>query len=105
MSSDSGAVPPRAPGGRRSPPESPEEGFGSGDYIAFDFDDAGEAPESQSSTPDTMGAAAGGGGKRKRGSAVDDSIQEHAAARSTPWAADVPWHRCRNVAEMWVLHC
>lgn len=102
MSSDSGAAPPRTSGGRRSAPGSPEEGFGSGDYIAFDFDDAGEAPETQASTP---GAATGGGGKRKRGSAVDDSIREHAAARSTPWAADVPWHRCRNVAEMCVHHC
>ncbi|WFD31023.1 polynucleotide adenylyltransferase [Malassezia sp. CBS 17886] len=63
-------------------------GFGSADYIAFHVDDA---------PPQEPGGA---GTKRKRAARVDDTVREHASARSTPWASLVPWHDCHNVAAM-----
>ena len=67
-----------------------DRGGADGDYIAFNFDDelAADAPETS------------GGGKRKRARTTDDSVREHAVARSTPWTADIDWHKCRNCAEM-----
>ncbi|WFD37044.1 polynucleotide adenylyltransferase [Malassezia cuniculi] len=53
------------------------------DYIAFDFDDA-PAPQDEN----------------KRAEVIDDTVREHASARSTPWARDIAWHECKNVAEM-----
>ncbi|WFC99105.1 polynucleotide adenylyltransferase [Malassezia yamatoensis] len=60
--------------------------FGADDYIAFDLDDTETDEQKQPQGNHT--------------SKVDHSIREHASARSTPWATQVEWHRCRNVAEM-----
>lgn len=59
----------------------------SADYIAFDFDDAPPQDE------------------KRPAEVVDDSVREHASARSTPWARDIAWHECSNVAEMCVPTC
>lgn len=53
------------------------------DFISFDMED--EYDESASPPAPVV---------------VDDSVREHASARSTPWAQHVPWHQCRNVSEM-----
>lgn len=55
------------------------------DFISFDMED--EYDESASPPAPVV---------------VDDSVREHASARSTPWAQHVPWHQCRNVSEMYV---
>ncbi|PKI84475.1 hypothetical protein MVES_001808 [Malassezia vespertilionis] len=61
-------------------------GFGSDDYIAFDWDE-----------PVAVSVDAR---ENAQATSVDDAVREHAMARSTPWAAHVPWHAFRNVAEM-----
>lgn len=55
----------------------------SADFIAFDFDDA---PPPR--------------GEKRSAEVIDDSVREHATARSTPWARNIAWHECKNVAEM-----
>ena len=52
------------------------------DFIGFDWDDGEVSSENEKQVD------------------VDTSVRAHAAARSTPWASHVPWHKCRNVAEM-----
>jgi len=56
------------------------------DYISLSLDDVEESSSHESLTSDDV--------------QVDETVREHAAARSTPWCVDVPWHRCRNAAEM-----
>ncbi|KAL4402691.1 poly(A) RNA polymerase [Malassezia pachydermatis] len=62
------------------------------DFIAFDMED--EPEEAETSQHDALPT------QSHVPVSVDDTIREHAAARSTPWALHVPWHKCRNVAEM-----
>lgn len=64
------------------------------DFIAFDMED--EPEEAETSQHDALPT------QSHVPVSVDDTIREHAAARSTPWALHVPWHKCRNVAEMYV---
>lgn len=73
-------------------PAEPAAGALGEDFIAFDADDDAEvdSPQPDASTREPV--------------AVDDTIREHASARSTPWALHVPWHKCRNVSEMCVMH-
>ncbi|WFD19091.1 polynucleotide adenylyltransferase [Malassezia caprae] len=56
------------------------------DYISLALDDVEESSSSESVSSDDV--------------QVDKTVREHAAARSTPWSIDVPWHRCQNAAEM-----
>lgn len=59
------------------------------DYISLALDDEASMSSSGSSPSEDV--------------QVDKTVREHAAARSTPWSADVPWNDCRNVAEMYVI--
>ena len=77
-------MPPRAP--NETGPVTHEESNALGsDFISFDQSDESHVEESESEPEPVV---------------VDDTVREHASARSTPWAQHVPWHKCRNVSEM-----
>ena len=79
-------MPPRAP--NETGPVTHEESNALGsDFISFDQSDESHVEESESEPEPVV---------------VDDTVREHASARSTPWAQHVPWHQCRNVSEMYV---
>lgn len=61
---------------------------GNEDFISLALDDIEDSSSEESFASDDV--------------QVDKTVREHAAARSTPWCVDVPWHRCRNAAEMYV---
>ena len=77
-------MPPRAPNETGLVTHEESNALGS-DFISFDQSDESHVEESESEPEPVV---------------VDDTVREHASARSTPWAQHVPWHDCRNVSEM-----
>ena len=104
-------------------PSDPATSFGEEDFIAFQWEEGEEEPEKDVVEDVRELATTSNDGDKGKGRARDDTPgrkRKHdeidlndgyankkqridAASRRAPWAADVDWERCHNVAEMCVL--